>query len=257
MKLFDAHTHIQDERLIGLQDEVIGRSLEAGVEKIMCCGTCEGDWEAVFEMERRYPQVIVSLGLHPWFVDKRSAGWFDRLDKLIRETSACVGEIGLDRMIPGRSDKDQEYVFIEQLELANQYKRPVSIHCRKAWGVMPDLIKQNGGLPYGGLIHSWSGSAEMVKIFEKLGASISFSGSITRKNNKKAHQALKAVSRDRLLIESDSPDLLPSGINADFNEPSFITEVLRSVALIRGEKEEDLAAYTWDNALRLFRGSPA
>ena len=252
MKLFDAHTHIQDCRLIGFQDELVQRSLDAGVEKIMCCGTHEGDWDAVLDMEKRYQPVLVSVGIHPWFVKNRSSDWLDRLEKIIKNSSACVGEIGLDRLISGRDDADQEAVFVEQLKLAHKYKRSVSIHCRKAWGVMPDLIRENGGLPFGGIVHSWSGSVDMVRVFEKMGAYISFSGSITRENSKKTHMACRAVSRDRLLIETDSPDIIPAGIDSKLNEPAFLTEILKKVARLRGEKEEDVAAYTYENALSLM-----
>lgn len=255
MKLFDAHTHIQDLRLYRIRDKIIERSLEGGVWKIMCCGTHEGDWGAVLEMESNYQPVVASLGIHPWFVESRGADWLDKLETLIKNSSASIGEIGLDRLVADRNDSEQETVFIEQLKLSHKYQRPVSLHCRKAWGVMPDLIKTNGGLPYGGLVHSWSGSVEMVKVFEKMGASISFSGSVTRENNKKAHQACRAVSKERLLIETDSPDLLPSGIDAALNEPVYIKKVLATVAAIRGEKEEDVALYSFENAIRLFEGS--
>ena len=252
MKLFDAHTHIQDLRLLNLRDEVIERSVANDVENIMCCGTHEGDWDAVREMTDKYKPVMASYGLHPWFIESRSEVWLDRLEELIKDSSSSVGEIGLDRMIQNRNDAEQEKVFIEQLKLAWKYERPVSLHCRKAWGVMPDLINNNGGLPFGGVVHSWSGSIEMVKVFEKMGAYISFSGSLTRKNNKKAHRACKEVSRDRLLIETDSPDILPSDIEADLNEPCYIKKVLEKVAEIRGEDISEVAEYTFENSVRLF-----
>lgn len=255
MQLFDAHTHIQDPRLFPVRDEVIERSLAGGVEKIMCCGTHEADWADVLEMASRYKSVVASFGLHPWFIEGRSPDWCDKLEELIKNSSACIGEIGLDRMVPNRNDLEQEKVFIEQLKLSHKYQRPVSLHCRKAWGVMPGLINKNGGLPFGGLVHSWSGSVEMVKVFEKMGAYISFSGSVTRANNKKAHQACKAVAKDRLLIETDSPDILPSDVDAELNEPVYLKKVLEKVASIRGEKKEDIALYTFENALRLFEGN--
>ena len=253
MNLYDVHTHIQDIRLLILRDDVIKRSLEAGVTGIMCCGTHEGDWDGVVEMVEKYESVRASFGIHPWFISDRNNDWLERLEaRLNVYPTAGVGEIGLDRMIQHRNDKDQEMVFVEQLKLSQKLQRPVSLHCRKAWGVMPDIIKQNGGLPFGGVVHSWSGSCEMVNVFEKLGAYISFSGSVTRANNKKAHNACRAVSRDRLLIETDSPDILPDGIDADLNEPAFVMKVLETVAWLRGENVTDVAEYTWENALKLF-----
>ena len=155
-------------------------------------------------------------------------------------------------MTSNKNDSLQEKIFIEQLKLSQKYQRPVSIHCRGAWGAMPDLIKTNGGFGGGGLVHSWSGSSEMVKVFEKMGAYISFSGSVTGEKNKKAHRACKVVSRDRLLVETDSPDILPTGVDTELNEPMYIKKIIEKIALIRGEKEEDVALYTYENAVRLF-----
>ncbi len=253
MKLFDVHTHIQDMRLHGSRDGIIKRSLAKGVTGIMCCGTREEDWAGVRDLVQRYETVKASFGIHPWFVGGRSDGWADKLERYLKEYSdAGVGEIGLDRMIQERNDKEQEAVFIEQLRIAHKYKRLVSLHCRKAWGVMPDIIRVNGGLPFGGVVHSWSGSVEMVRVFEKLGAYISFSGSVTRKNNKKAHSACQAVSRERLLIETDSPDIIPDGVDSVLNEPAYVIKVLETVAGLRGERIEDVAHYTYENAVRLF-----
>lgn len=257
MKLFDVHTHIQDRRIFPSRDAVIRRSQAAGIERIMCCGTCEPDWESVKLIAGEYEPVMVSFGIHPWFVGERSADWKDRLEEiLIKYPEAGVGEIGLDRMDGFKNEKEQENVFTEQLRIARKYGRPVSIHCRSAWGVMPEVIRREGSLPDGGVIHSWSGSAEMVKVFEKLGACISFSGSVTRPDHKKAHRACRAVSQERLLIETDSPDIIPDGIDASLNEPAFLVKVLEAVARLRREPVQSIAAYTFENAVNLF-GTPA
>jgi len=252
VKLFDVHTHIQDQRLSQSRDQVIKRSIGAGVDRIMCCGTHENDWQDIVEMSSRYKPIIASYGIHPWFVSHRSSDWLDKLEVLIKHSNAGIGEIGLDHMLPIRNDLEQEAVFMEQLALAKKYGRPVSIHCRKAWGKLVTLLKKAGDLPAGGVIHSWSGSADMVTVIERLGFHISFSGSITRPGNKKAHSACRAVSQDRLLIETDSPDIIPTGIDAPLNEPAFITTVLKQVAAIREESVLNIAQNTYHNAVRLF-----
>lgn len=252
MKIYDVHTHLQDNRLILQRDEVVRRSLEAGVVKIMCCGIHEQDWDRVLEMLDSYGAISASLGIHPWFVSSRSTHWEEALEMLIDKTGAAVGEIGLDRMTGYRNDSEQEEVFKRHLDIADNHMKPVSIHCRKAWGVMAGILKARGGLPYGGVVHSWSGSAEMVKVFEQLGVHISFSGSVTRPDNKKVRAACKAVSRERLLVETDSPDIIPSGVEAGLNEPAFILKVVETIAEIRGESVEEVADYTYKNALKLF-----
>lgn len=254
MKLFDVHTHIQDRRVEKGRDAMIGRALEAGVSKIMVCGLHEDDWDQVLAMADAHACLVPSLGIHPWFVHGRTGSWDQVLREKLEKNQAAVGEIGLDRMIPNRSDADQEAVFISQLNIAEEFGRPVNIHCRKAWGRMVAILKDLGGLPHGGIIHSWSGSVEMMREFEKLGASFSFSGSVTRPDNKKVQKAVKAVSADRLVLETDSPDILPSGVTADLNEPAFVRHVMEHVARLRDDDPAALADRVYRNSLRIFAG---
>ena len=252
MKLFDVHTHIQDERMVGQRRQVVERARACGVRYIMICGLHENDWDDVLTMAAEYDALVPALGIHPWFVQGRSRTWAAKLEKMLKASVAAVGEIGLDRMIAHRDDREQEEVFLKQMDIAADLGRPVNLHCRSAWGRMLELLKHRGGLPHGGVIHSWSGSVEMVREFENLGACISFSGSVTRPDNKKVRKAVQAVSRERLVLETDSPDILPTGLSAPMNEPAFVRAVLETVALLRGEDVEDVAAYTCANAQRIF-----
>lgn len=252
MKLYDVHTHIQDERMAGIWQQVVQRAVAAGVNRIVVCGLHEGDWDQVLAMAETHEALVPALGIHPWFIENRSPRWADTLTRLLEKSGAAVGEIGLDRMVRPRNDDDQEQVLIRHLEIAHDLKLPVNLHCRSSWGRMMEILNSMGGLPYGGVVHSWSGSAEMVREFEKLGAYLSFSGSVTRPDNKKVQKAVQAVSRDRLVLETDSPDILPTGIDADLNEPAFVRSVLESVAFLRGESVDDVAGYTYENAVRLF-----
>jgi len=253
LKLCDAHTHLQDLRLSSTIHQVMHRSMAAGVTHMVCCGVQESDWPGVTSLAARYSGIFPAFGLHPWFISSRSPNWLDRLEQLLQTTNAAVGEIGLDRSISPRNDADQIFVFTSQLTLAKEYKRAVNIHCRKAFGLLADLLKENGGLPHGGVIHSYSGSADMVKVFERSGAYISFSGSLTRPHNKKVRQAARAVSLERLLIETDTPDILPTGAPNGLNEPAHVHLVLKTLAQLREEPIEVLANATFANAIRLFK----
>jgi TatD DNase family protein len=120
---------------------------------------------------------------------------------------------------------------------------------------MPELLKSVGALPAGFVLHSYSGSPELVGQLAKLGAYFSFSGSITFSGNKKGYKSVLAVPPDRLLIETDSPDLTPPAARfADKpNEPANIVHVLRKVAELRGMPEDELAEQMWKNAEGLFQ----
>ena len=251
MKLFDCHNHIQDERLFPTLGNVMQRARAAGVVAMGVKGCCEADWLRVVQILETYDGIFPAFGLHPWFIVGRSPGCFQTLEKLLLEyPQASVGEIGIDHAIVDRDDADQESVFLAQLEIARRLERPVTIHCRRAWGRLIELLDQFGDLPRGMLIHCFGGSAEVATELVKRGGYISFSGSITRPNARKAGSAIRAVPADRLLIETDAPDIMPTTAEGDLNEPANLRLVLAKAAELRGMSEAELAELTFNNAER-------
>ena len=254
MRLFDCHNHIQDERLFPDLGNVLRRAAEAGVGEMGIKGCSEADWPRVAEIMRAHSGIHPSFGLHPWFIADRTPAWFRTLENLLRKyPRAGVGEIGIDHVITPRNDADQEQVFLQQLGLSRDLRRPVTIHCRRAWGRLIELLDRFGELPCGMLIHCFGGSAEVAQELVKRGGFISFSGSITRPNNRKAEAAINAVPADRLLIETDAPDILPSTAAGPLNEPANVRLVLAKAAELRAMPEPELAELTFRNAQRFFR----
>lgn len=256
MQLFDAHCHLQDERLASCLAEVLARAERSGVRRMLCCGCNESNWDAVLALAQAHPEIVPSFGIHPWYMQGRTntAGRLETLERFLMTKSAGVGEIGLDHAVTPRADEEQEAVFIAQLRLARRLQRPVSLHCRKAWERLQAILRKEGGVAYGGLVHSYSGPAELVKPLEEMGLYISFSGAVTRPGNKRGQRALMAVSPGRLLIETDSPDLAPVGAASTVNEPANLALVATSVANILGRSPAWVAAQTFANASRLFVG---
>jgi TatD DNase family protein len=196
-----------------------------------------------------------------------------------------VGEIGLDHAIEDRDDADQEAVFLSQLRLSRDLNLPVTMHCRRAWGRLLELLTPLGPHPAGMLIHSYSGADDLVPTLAKFNVFFSFSGSITFSGHRKRHRALRAVPLDRLLIETDAPDIPPyipgtaekahgrdgrvdgwkdgkidEGPAVEdprreerpLNEPANLIYVAEAAARLLGVSVEELARLTWDNAERLF-----
>jgi TatD DNase family protein len=253
--MFDTHCHLQDGRISKRLGDIVGNANRAGVLRMLCCGSRDGDWEDVARVGAIYGPcgVACAYGVHPWHVDKCGGGWEAALEgRLISDPSAAVGEIGLDHAKSPRNDARQSEAFIRQLEIAEKYERPVSMHCRRAWGELLRILRGRGGLKSGGAIHSYSGSPELVGELIGLGCYISFSGSILTPGSKRAAASLCKVSLDRLLIETDSPDIMPSGASGDFNEPANLVLVADRVAEILGESSENIAALTYKNGCRLF-----
>ncbi len=254
LQLFDVHCHLQDRRLEnGILEGMLERAEIAGLKNMLSCGVHEGDWQRLDEISKKFSGILPAYGIHPWFIQNRSGLWLDYLEKRISESTAAVGEIGIDKMVKTPAIEEQVEVFVLQLRLAATYSRPVSVHCRKAWGLLADLLEKEGGFSHGGAIHSYSGSADMVPVFEKLGASISFSGSVCNPANKKTSKAATAVSDGRLLIETDAPDILPYDAPAGLNEPGHLSYVVKALSDLRGQPINTICDLTFQNAIRLYQ----
>ena len=251
--LVDAHCHLQDGFLRHALEPALLRARAAGVRMMCCNGTHEGDWRYVLGLGRSHADICVSLGLHPWYVGERGGDWLERLEELVAGNPVGIGEIGLDNALEERNDSEQEEVFLAQMELAVKYERPVTVHCRKAFGRLADLIGAMRERPPHMMLHAYAGSHEMVPVFEKLGFYISICASITRTANRKARTACVRVSPDRLLVESDSPAIAPVGVDFERNEPAYLPMVVEVLADLRGERPEEVAARTAANARLFFR----
>ncbi|MBF0200860.1 MAG: TatD family hydrolase [Desulfamplus sp.] len=220
-------------------------------------------------------------------LDKLEA-MLERLEAILdaNPSIAGIGETGLDLLVKDIDPVLQERVFMAHMTMARERNLPVSIHVRKGWDRLMVILKKTGALPRGGLIHSYSGSADMVPMLERYGLYISFSGSVTKQGNKKVKKALASVSPDRLLIETDSPAILPESpcrltgerTSPDWNmpdevsrtscrltgertsplylqgwnEPANITMIAASAANILGVPLSRLMEMTWQNGIRLF-----
>jgi TatD DNase family protein len=252
LRLFDAHCHLQDPSLMARLPDVLAKARSAGVRAMLCCGVNERDWAAVRQLAGAHPDIIPSFGVHPWYLEGRSDDWLAVLEQFLMSMPSGVGEIGLDHALAERRDVEQDEVFLAQLRLARQFRCPVSVHCRKAWGRLVELVQAEGGLVAGGIIHSYSGPPDLVGALESMGFYLSFSGVITRSGNRRGHKSVSVVSAERLLIETDSPDLVPVGAESDINEPANLVRVAEAVARLRQVSLVALAEQTFINACRLF-----
>ena len=260
---YDAHCHLQDERLRPYLPEVLERAERAGVTRMLCCGSAESDWPGVVELAQRHPGVRPAFGLHPWYAAEASPAWLDALRTLLEAApTAAVGEIGLDHALAPATYPAQEQAFLAQIRLAAALHRPVSVHCRRAYGRLMELLDHHGWPPDGLVLHSYAGGKELVTPLARRGAFFSFSGAVTHDRNLRGREAVPAVPEDRLLIETDAPDLpaaLPPEIavlrGADgrpLSEPAHLVHVAATVAALRGLTPGAVAVLTHANAERVL-----
>ena len=257
MQLFDTHCHLQDPKLVENISKVLKCSGFMGINYLLCCGTQESDWNAVAELANLYPSVIPAFGLHPWFLSERSEHWLTSLEKHLTSSNALVGEAGLDHALDEYNKEEQANIFIQQLELSISLKRAISIHCRKAWGALYDILKSYGRHPAGIVIHSYSGSIDFMEQVLPFNVYFSFSGSITHPKNKRGQEVIQHVPDDRILLETDAPDIPPYVENSErieINEPANLIYILTKAAELRGVSEDALAKQVWENS-GIFRVS--
>lgn len=262
LKYIDNHLHLQDPRLLPDLEGVLRRAGRAGVRHFVCNGSCEQDWPIVLDLAKTYPQVIPCFGYHPWYVHERTPDWPANLEKFLIAVPSAVGEIGLDRWIEPRDEAAQEETFLAQMDLARKLHRPAMIHCLRAWGWFMDLLKSRPPLPEGILIHAYGGPAELIPSLVEHNAWFSFAGTVLYEKNTRARKALRQIPLDRLLLESDAPDLPPPDSftlpnlrkenGKIINEPVNLPIIVREVAKIIGRPESVLAETVWNNSLRFL-----
>ncbi len=204
---FDSHNHLQsDQSYDSLRDLIVGM-LEDGITGCVTNGTCPTDWPKVADLSAGYPQFVTpAYGVHPWQLGGLEPGWSETLCRYLADNrTASVGEIGLDGSIEGGISAQQSSVFEDQLVIAIELKRPVTIHCVKAWGSLFDSIKRVGNLPEKTLFHSFSGSIEIAQRLTKMGSYFSFSEVNFRGGISRVSAKVQKIPLNRILIETDAP----------------------------------------------------
>jgi TatD DNase family protein len=165
MRLFDAHNHLQSERLASQLDELAPQIEASRISAMVVNGTCRADWDRVKEMALRWSWIVPAVGFHPWYLDSLPADWRFQLEDFLNTFPATIGEIGIDHWKSNIDDALQEEVFRGQLLIAKARSLPVSIHGLKAWGRLLEILRDVGHLPGGFLLHSYSGPRELIKPF--------------------------------------------------------------------------------------------
>jgi TatD DNase family protein len=254
--MIDAHAHLDDPRFPD-PFEVLERAHRAGVCHVVMAGTAPEGWAAQRALAQGRQDVTTVFGLHPWYV--RSTAETKRavqeLEVLLAgpHRPGAIGETGLDRA-PRHRDRLELQLesFRSHLELASRHELPVVLHVVAAHGLALEVLGEYE-LPAGGMVHGYSGSAELVAEYERMGLHVSVGGRVCSAEARKLHESVCRIHPERLLVETDAPDALPVGAPGTVNEPSHLGLIVDRVAALRGEDPARLATQTHQNASRLFR----
>ncbi len=256
MRFIDSHCHLDNEQFDADRDAVIERALAAGVEEIVAIGTGDGppDLEAGVRLAERYPAFYATVGVHPHDAAKATEETYLRLAALLAHPKVvAAGEMGLDYHYNLSRPDVQRAVFVEQMSIARDARKPIVIHTREAWGDTIALLQQHWApTGVGGIMHCFSGGPREAEQALALGFYLSFGGIVTFPKALDVQQAARHAPADRILIETDAPYLAPVPKRGKRNEPAFLIETAHKLAELRGETVEQIAAVTNENFKRLI-----
>ena len=256
MKLVDAHCHLENEEFAGILETVLADARGAGIVKLITASIIPEQWAVSQSLAESFSEVEFALGVHPWYLKPEYVPALDGLYRAREKGAVAIGEIGLDRKLDTIPWELQQTFFEVQLRIAKEIDLPVVIHCRGAFDDLTHFIKKVGLPARGGILHSFSGSAELARQLGSYGLSFSLGGSLTYRNSRKKREVLKTIYPDRLLLETDSPDIPPVERKGRPNVPANILYNLRAAAEILEEPEERVAECTTRNAQRIFAFRP-
>lgn len=252
----DTHAHLTDERYKGEADNIIGNLSANNVKYIINIGYDTISSEGGVTLARKYPNVYAAVAIHPHDSDKATGEDFARFESLAALPKVvAIGEAGLDyHFSDSPSRETQQKVFLRHLELSRKTGLPIIMHLRDAHADMYDILKANRDLLLaGGVLHCYSGSAEMAKLYLDLGLYISFAGAVTFKNARGLIEAAAAVPLDRLLTETDCPYLTPEPHRGKHNYPHYVKYVAEKLAAIKQIEIDTFCEQVMQNARRLFK----
>lgn len=261
MKLFDIAVNASNKQLIGHFDELLERSIAAGVDKWLMVGTDVEESRDVLKLSKADPQgkhLYCTAGVHPHDAKSVDDDYIEQLRILHRnDRVVAVGECGLDFNRDYSPRPVQEKVFSEQLALAAELGKPVFMHERDASIRFANIYSQFSGDIAKGVVHCFTGEKPALMQYLDMGLYIGITGWICdERRGLELRELLQYIPLDRLMLETDAPFLLPRSLRpkpkSRRNEPAYLTHVAQTVAEILGQDEKTVFDTTYQNSCRFF-----
>lgn len=252
MEFFDSHSHYNDESFDEDREELINKTFEENITRMMCIGyNVEKSLKAI-EIAEKHEYIYASCGISPNDIEDYSEENLLKIEEMAKSSKiVAIGEIGLDYHWNKENKEKQKELFIKQIEIANKYNKPIIIHTREAVMDTINILKEHP-VKNTGIFHCCPLNQELIKEGLKLGYYISFTGVITFKNAK-PEDAVSIVPIDRILIETDSPYMAPEPHRGTRNNSINVKHVAQKMAEIKGISLEEIAKATYDNASKVFK----
>jgi TatD DNase family protein len=231
---------------------IIQRAKRADVKHIVSICNSLGDFFEIYENLRTASDVYHAVGVSPSEVANPGLDWEEKVIKAAGfDRVVAIGEIGLDYYRKFGDKKSQIELFIRQIDIANSLQKPIIIHNREAGEDILSIL-QDRPVELGGIMHCYSEDWAYAKRALDMNMYISFAGNVTYRNAKNLHETAANLPADRILIETESPFMVPSKYKGKRNKPAYLSEVAYAIAEIREQPIEDVAQALYANSLRIF-----
>ena len=254
MRLVDTHAHIYHKRFSDDIDDVIKRAQDFGVEKIYLPNIDSESIDAMLLLEQKFPGFCIpTMGLHPCHVGDNMEKELQIVEEwLSKRTFVAVGEMGTDLYWDKNNLDRQKEAFIFQCQLAVKYDIPIIIHCRDSISETIEFVREFNNKELAGIFHCFTGTEAQAKEVIELGFVIGIGGVSTFKNGG-LDELIRNTDLEHMVLETDSPYLAPVPYRGKRNEPSYVYEVAKKVADIKGETVEEIGQRTTANAKRVYK----
>ena len=255
MILTDTHTHIYLDDFSEDRDAMLQRSFDEGVDRFFLPNIDLDSIDLVKGLARAYPEKIwPMMGLHPCSVDENWSSVLDLIESELRANKdyVAVGEIGLDLYWDKSTLPWQVAAFKRQISWAKELNLPIVIHCRESFNEIFDVLEEEQDRTLKGVLHCFTGTEAQANRCIELGMMIGLGGVLTFKNSG-LDKAVKNISMEHIVLETDSPYLAPTPHRGKRNESSYIRLVAEKLAEVKDLSVEEIAMITTANSKILFQ----
>lgn len=248
MELFDTHCHLDVADFDIDRDEVLVRSRAAGVGQMVIPAVDAAGWPGLIDLCHREEGLYPALGLHPIFIDSHRDEDLVALRSLVgQQRPVAIGEIGLDFYIKELNRERQQWLFEQQLQIADEFQLPVLLHVRKAHDEVISTLKRLK-FTHGGIAHAFNGSHQQAQQYIDLGFKLGFGGMLTYERSTKLRNLAVMLPLDSIVLETDAPDMSPAAHRGERNSPEYLPEVLFALAGLRAMEVSELAGALLENS---------
>lgn len=257
--LIDTHAHLNFPDFKKDLNKVIGRAIKAGVKKIICVSSNITDSQKSIEIAKKYPGIIfAAVGIHPQQTDPENPFSLKEQLKILNHLAkekevVAIGECGFDFSPPPppekeRSLKEQVLLFTGQIKIAQETKKPLLIHSRKAFEETVSFLEKFKNP--GGIFHCYSGGKKGIEKVQKLGFYFGVAGNLTYDEG--LQNVFRQIPLEKIVLETDCPFLAPLPFRGQLNEPSYLKITAQWLGKIKNISFKEITAVTTANAQKIF-----